>query len=92
MLSDLIPQPELAEQWDVTPRTLLRWRTEGKLVETRYGTEVIYLQSVSLGNRVLIPVSHEERVGIHRYLGATEFIAALGPDPVLRNMEVELMS
>ena len=99
-LPEFIPARDFAAQLGIHMSTLYRWRTEGRTVQLHDSKfcEVIYLYTVNTagsrvkGGKLLVPVSHDERRGNARYLGAAEFVAALGVDPVLARMEAGLLS
>lgn len=97
------PQAEFLTQKDlsnllggVTVKTISRWRVEGRCLEPDGFAELVFLYSINTagarvrGGRVLIPWDHDESRHGCRYLGASQFLAALGADPILRRMEMSM--
>jgi hypothetical protein len=65
--AEMISQKRFADLVGVDPKTVYRWRTEGRVVEIDGRGEVVLLKAINTaglgrrGGRVLIPVNHHER-------------------------------
>ena len=94
MVNEMISQRALAELLGIDPKTVYRWRTEGRTIDG----ELIYLKAINTaglgtrGGRIMVPLNHAEMSHGFRYLGAANFVAALGFDPSLRSLEQELLA
>ena len=85
---DAMPQSEFASMLGISTRTVRHWRSIGHVVTQADGDiEIIRLKAFNTsgpggGGRVLVLRSHNSFYRGFRYLGATEFIAALGYEPI----------
>ena len=98
-MSDYISQDDLAVFiGGIHTKTIYRWRKHGRLVVRQGRAEGVFLKWLNTaglalrGGKVLIPWDHDELHCDRRYLGATQFLAALGADPVLSRIEESIWS
>lgn len=95
---ETMTQAQLMDLLNVDRSTLYRWRTDGRVIEWKGRPQLAILYTINTagprvkGGKILIPLNHESFSNGFLRLGASEFVDALGADPALARMEVEMLT